>query len=200
MKPHLKIVNLLRRQKAAGNLAEISLLLLLGFMVAMSIWIYPLMFANQPQDQDTIPVTGGFDISLKQSLGNFGGVTGESRWVSSELLDTVYHGLPFVLQTRALRANLINQPDIVQADWVSANPRIALVSKIDNRLNSITLLAQGSTYITVQSGGVLKTLYISAAYLSPSCDQLRVIISQTAQPALKVQTCQALLPLIINGN
>jgi hypothetical protein len=200
MRLHTKIGRLLKRQIAAENLAELSLLLLLGFMLAMSAWIYPVLIARSGEERGGIPITGGFEVSLRQTLGEIGGATGESPWVTKAVFDTTAPSFPFVLMTRAQRATLLNQPAALGAQWVSADPRVALVARVNAELNSISILTQGSTRVTVVAGGASKTLYISAAYLSPGCDTLRVVISLAPQPDLAVQTCKLVLPLVVNGD
>jgi hypothetical protein len=194
---HTRISNLLKRQRAAGNLAQLNIFLLFGLLLAITAWVFPYLPWQRNLDQATYAPQGSFDVYMKQSLGDFGGPSGESPWIASSVFDAVGKKFPFVLQTRAQRYTLLNMPAALKADWAAEDPRVAVVDEISDELNSITILAPGETRVMVSAMGVRKTLYISAAYLSAQCNEMRVIISESAQPELKEQMCQVVLPLVI---
>jgi hypothetical protein len=197
MRINSKISNLLRRQVAAGNLAQVNLLILLAFFFAMAGWFYPALFKQQGS-LGTNLLDNRFRVTMKQSLGAIGGPLGKSEWVSAAIFDTVAEqGFPFVLQTSAQRRNLLNQEIPIAAEWAAADPNIVQVAGITDKLNSITILRQGETVVMAAAQGRQILLYVSAAYVSPRCDQVRVIIAQVKQPALEPVMCKQVLPLVI---
>lgn len=145
----------------------------------------------------------GFDVNYKLDPRLTRGIFLGTMWASPPLYDIISGTATYTIEARAQVDNPYGIPKLVSAEWVSTDTSLVTVTRTASNTVALRMLGQGETRVRVTRQGVSTTLYITAAYHTSDCTNLRVQVSQTSQPDLPAQTCslataqQVFMPLIV---
>lgn len=167
-----------------------KVILLLGLVIALLTIGSSALASRQMASGNIIALLVTYRLDQRLTSGVHIG----ERWVSPPLYDIISEESAYTIEARVEGIATNGDRMVIGADLISNNPNLFTVMPGPGNTYAIHIRGKGATRLDLIAAGIYQPLYITAAYQTSQCTNLRVVVSQISQPTLPTVACLFWIP------